>query len=321
MLETETVLDRRRLRRTVTFWRGAGLMALAVALGALTLGNNQLATLTGEKQIARVAIEGTITEDREQLKMLKDIADNDSVACVLLFVNSPGGTTAGGEALYEGLRAIAKKKPVVAQFGTIAASAGYIVGLATDHIVARGNTITGSVGVIVQWPEVVQLLDKLGVKVNEIKSGPLKASPSPFEPLDDVSKKVAEGMVNDGFKWFVNLVETRRGVKAANIPGLMDGRIFSGREAREAKLVDELGGEDEAVKWLKDVKSVPRAAKVTDWKPAAAGGYGFAGMSARIAGWLFGASAEDMGNFLLRDRTISTLGLDGLLSVWHPSEK
>jgi protease-4 len=321
MLETETVLDRRRLRRSVSLWRGAGLAAIAIALGALTLGGDKLATLAGEKQIARIAIEGTITEDREQLKMLKDIADNDSVVGVLMFVNSPGGTTTGGEALYDGIRALAKKKPVVAEFGTVAASAAYIAGLASDHIVARGNSITGSIGVIVQWPEVVQLLDKLGVKVNEVKSGPLKASPSPFETLDDASKKVAQDMVADGFKWFVGLVETRRGVKAADIPGLLDGRIFSGREALQVKLVDQLGGEDEAVRWLKDTKGVPQNAKVTDWKPGNTNGYGFAGMSASVAGWLLGPSAAEAASFLLRDRTISTLGLDGLLSVWHPSEK
>ncbi|MBS0239374.1 MAG: signal peptide peptidase SppA [Proteobacteria bacterium] len=321
MLETETVLDRRRLRRSVSLWRAAGLAALLIALGAVFLSGDKLATLAGEKQIARVTIEGTITEDRDQLKLLKDIADDDSVSGVLLFINSPGGTTTGGEALYEGIRTLAQKKPVVAQFGTVAASAAYIAGLATDHIVARGNSITGSVGVIVQWPEVVQLLDKIGVKMNEIKSGPLKASPSPFEPLDDSSKKVAEGMVADGFKWFVGLVETRRGVKAADIPGLLEGRIYSGREALEAKLVDQLGGEDEAVKWLKEKKSVPQTAKVTDWKPGNTGTYGFAGMSAGIVGWLFGSAAGDAANFLLRDRMISTLGLDGLLSVWHPSEK
>jgi len=321
MLETETVLDRRRLRRSVTLWRAAGLAAILIALGALTLGNDKLATLAGEKQIARVTIEGTITEDRDQLKMLKDIADDNSVAGLLLFVNSPGGTTTGGETLYGALRSVSQKKPVVAEFGTVAASAAYIAGLATDHIVAHGNTITGSVGVIVQWPEVVQLLDKVGVKVNEVKSGPLKASPSPFEPLDDASKQVAQGMVNDGFKWFVNLVETRRGIKAADIPGLMDGRIFSGREALQVKLIDQIGGEDEAVKWLKDVKKVPQNAKVVDWKPSSSSGYGFAGMSTRIAGFLFGASGADIANFLLRDRAISTLGLDGLLSVWHPSEK
>ena len=128
-------------------------------------------------------------------------------------------------------------------------------------------------------------------------------------------------MVNDGFKWFVGLVETRRGIKAAEIPGLLDGRIFSGREALQVKLVDQIGGEEEAVKWLKEVKNVPATAKVVDWKPSSSGGYGFAGMSSGIAGWLFGSAAADLGNFLLRDRTISTLGLDGLLSVWHPAEK
>jgi protease-4 len=321
MLETETVLYRRRLRRSVTFWRAAGLVGVLVALGALTLGGDKLATLAGEKQIARVTIEGTITEDRDQLKMLKDIADDNSVAGVILYVNSPGGTTTGGEALYEGLRAVAAKKPVVAQFGTVAASAAYIAGLATDHIVARGNSITGSVGVIVQWPEFVQLLDKVGVKVNEVKSGPLKASPSPFEPLDEGGKQVAQGMVNDGFKWFVNLVETRRGVKAADIPGLMEGRIFSGREALQAKLVDQIGGEDEAVKWLKDEKNVPEGAKIVDWKPTSPNSYGFAGMSARIAGILLGSGAGDLVTFLSQERSFSTLGLDGLLSVWHPAEK
>lgn len=319
MLETETVLDRRRLRRSVSVWRGAGLAAVAMALGALTLGDDRLVSLVGEKQIARVTIEGTITEDRDQLKMLKDIADDNSVSGVLLFINSPGGTTTGGEAIYEGIRALARKKPVVAQFGTVAASAAYIAGLATDHIVARGNSITGSVGVIVQWPEFVQLLDKIGVKINEVKSGPLKASLSPFETLNEASKKVIEYMVADGFKWFVGLVEIRRGVKAADIPGLLDGRIFSGREALQAKLVDQLGGEDEAIKWLKDVKGVPQDAKVSEWKPGNTSGYGFSGMSASIFRWLFGPSAAGAANFLLRDRTISTLWLDGLLSVWPPS--
>ena len=322
MLETETVLDRRKLRRSVTVWRAAGLFALALAIGALTLNNDNLATIAGQKQIARISIEGTISESRDQLKMLKEIADADHVAGVLLYVNSPGGTTTGGEALFEGLREIAKKKPLVAQFGTVAASAGYIVGLATDHIVSRGNTITGSVGVIVQWPELAQLLDKIGVKVNEVKSGVLKASPSPFAPLDDASRKVVENMVADGFKWFTGLVESRRGVKVAEIPGLLEGRIFSGREALSAKLVDEIGGEDEAVRWLKDVKKVPVSAKVVDWKPETASRYyGFGGAATRIAGALFGARAAEVVYFMLGDGSISTLGLDGLLSVWHPSDK
>jgi protease-4 len=318
MLETETVLDRRNLRRSVSFWRAAGIAGLAIAAGALVFGGDKLANL-GPKQIARIAIEGAITEDRNQLKMLKDIAKADHVAGVLLYVNSPGGTTTGGEALYEGLREIAKTKPVVAQFGTVAASAGYIVGLGTDHIVARGNTITGSIGVIVQWPEFVQLLDKVGVKVNEVKSGPLKASPSPFETLNDGGRKVAEGMVNDGFKWFLSLVEQRRGVKPADIPGLLEGRIFSGREALDAKLVDQIGGEDEAVAWLKDVKKIDKDANLVDWKPESASGtLGFAGMAARATGYVFGARAGEIVQAVFGDHSI---GLDGLLSVWHPSDK
>ena len=321
MLETESVLDRRRLRRSLTFWRGAGIAALTLALGSLIFSGDTVSRLTGQKQIARISIEGTIQEDRNQLKMLKDIADAEHVAGVVLYVNSPGGTTTGGEALYEGLRAIAKKKPLVAQFGTVAASAGYIVGLATDHIVARGNTITGSVGVIVQWPELAQLLDKFGVKVNEVKSGPLKAAPSPFEPLNEAGRKVAQGMVDDGFKWFVALVEDRRGVKASDVPGLLDGKIFSGREALAAKLVDEIGGEDQAVAWLKDVKNVDKDAKIVDWKPESASTFGLSSMSSRIAGSLVGAIGQEIGQILSADRGISTLGLDGLVSVWHPSDK
>lgn len=320
MLETETVLDRRRLRRSLSLWRAAGIAAVTLAIGLLVFGGERL-SLTGQKQIARIAIEGTITEDRDQLKMLKEISEAEHVEGVILYVNSPGGTTTGGEALFKSLRKLAEKKPLVAQFGTVAASAGYIVGLSSEHIVARGNTITGSVGVIVQWPEFAQLLDKVGVKVNEIKSGPLKAAPSPFEPLTDTGRQVAQNMVTDGFKWFLGLVETRRGIKGGDVPGLMEGRIFSGREALAAKLIDEIGGEDEAVKWLQDVKKVDKTAKVVDWKPTSSSGFGPLGMSSGIVGTLFGESANQVAQFVMRERSFSTLGLDGLVSVWHPSDK
>ena len=110
------------------------------------------------------------------MNLLRRLANAEPRQRRLVFVNSPGGTTTGAEALYNEIRALAKKKPVVAQFGTVAASAAYITGLATDHIVARSNTITGSVGVIMQWPELSGLFEKIGVKMNEIKSGPLKGS-------------------------------------------------------------------------------------------------------------------------------------------------
>ena len=217
--ETETVLDRRRLRRRLSLWRGLAVLAAILALGLIVFSSAERVGLTERRQIARVSLEGIITEDRDKLKLFKQLAENKQVAAVILFINSPGGTTTGGEAIFEAIRELAKAKPVVAQMGTVATSAAYIAGLATDHMVARGNTITGSVGVIFQWAEVSQLLDKLGVKMNEIKSGPLKANPSPFQPMDEAGKALAEQMVAESKRWFVGLVAARRGIDTASCRG------------------------------------------------------------------------------------------------------
>ncbi|MEO1281445.1 MAG: signal peptide peptidase SppA [Pseudomonadota bacterium] len=319
-IETETVLDRRRLRRNMAFWRALAVFAVILAIGAGLFGSNSFKSLLGQKQIARVSITGTILEDRKQLKLFDKIESSDHVAAVLLYVNSPGGTTTGGEAIYDALRRISKKKPIVAQFGTVAASAGYIVGLGTDHIVARGNTITGSVGVILQWPQVTELLGKIGVKVNEIKSGPLKAEPSPFKPLNEDARKVTEEMVQSSFKWFVSLVEERRGIKAPDVPGLVGGRVFSGRDAKKFDLVDELGGEEEAVRWLETKRGIDKGLEIVDWKPSDTQGFGLSSVVAGAATSLFGNRAGGLVDLMARDRSLSTLGLDGLVSVWHPSE-
>src|SRR5947207_7444920 len=241
--ETETVLDRRRLRRRLSLWRALAVLAAVAVLGFLIFASSEGAGLAEGRQIARVSLEGIITENRDQLRLLKRVADNKQVVAVILFINSTGGTTTGGEALFEAIREVAKVKPVVAQMGTIATSAAYIAGLATDHMVARGNSITGSVGVIFQWAEVSQLMDKLGVKMNEVKSGPLKANPSPFQPVDAAGRAAAEQMVAESQRWFVGLVANRRGIDTAGVAGLEQGRIYSGREAFANKLVDQIGGE------------------------------------------------------------------------------
>jgi protease-4 len=319
-LETEIVLDRRQLRRRLSLWRGLAITGLVLAVGGYVLSADKTSGLLAQKHIARIAIEGTIFDDRRQLEMLTKIRDSDNVAGLIVYVNSPGGTTTGGEALYEEIRQIAAKKPVVAQFGTVAASAGYIVGLSADHIVARGNTITGSVGVLMQWPEVTELMGKLGIKMNEVKSGDLKASPSPFAPADEASLAVVREMINDGFRWFGSLVETRRGIKLADVPGLDKGRVFSGREALSHKMIDEIGGEAEAKRWLLEKRGLDKELKIIDWRPAAAGGWGLSASLADAAGGLFGAEGRQVAEFLARTRAFGTLGLDGLISVWHPSE-
>lgn len=317
-LETETVLDRRRLRRQVTTWRVLAVLAVVVALGVVGARSSDKLGF-GRKQIARVAIEGVITDDRDMQRMLRKLAETDHVQGVLLAINSPGGTTTGGEALFEGLRRLAEKKPVVAQFGTVAASAAYIAGLGADHIVARGNTITGSVGVIVQWPDLSGLFDKIGVKMNEVKSGPLKATPSPFQPLDDKGRALTEEMVADGQRWFLDLVKTRRSVDPASIPGLTDGRIYSGRDALRLKLVDEIGGEREAVKWLVD-RGVSSKARVVDWKPERENDWSLTGGASALASWLGAGFANGITDILRRDGGLSAIGLDGLVSVWQPAK-
>ena len=319
-LETEAVLDRRRLRRRLSLWRAVAVIAGTLALGFILFSSADRTGLLATRQIARVSIDGMITEDRDFLRLLKKIGEARHVAGVIVSVNSPGGTTVGGEALFEGLRELAKSKPVVAQFGTVATSAAYIAGLATDRIVARGNTITGSVGVIFQWPDVSQLLEKLGIKVNEIKSGPLKANPSPFQPLDEAGRAAAEEMVAESQRWFVNLVRTRRGIDPKSVAGLEQGRVFSGRDALAHKLVDQIGGEAEAVKYLEDERNVPKGLKVVDWKVSRESSWNPVRLATVGLARLIGLSALEQ-IALLSDDRLAAMRLDGLLSVWHASER
>jgi protease-4 len=319
-LETEAVLDRRRMRRRLSLWRTLAVIAGLLAIGLLLFSSADRAGLLDSRQIARVTIDGMITEDRDLLRMLQKIGESKQVAGVIVAVNSPGGTTAGGEALFEALRGVAKTKPVVAQFGTVATSAAYIAGLATDQIVARGNTITGSVGVIFQWPEFAGLLEKLGIKVNEIKSGPLKANPSPFLPLDDAGRSAAEEMVAESQRWFLNLVRTRRGIETKSVPGLEQGRVFSGRDALNHKLIDQIGGEPEVVKYLEDQRSVPKGLKIVDWKVSRDTSWSFVRLGTFALARLTGIPALEEIARMSNDR-LAGLQLDGLLSIWHGAER
>jgi protease-4 len=208
------------------------------------------------------------------------------VKAVILRVNSPGGTTVGGESLHLAIKNLRKKKPVVAVFSTVATSAAYMAGIASDHVIARGSSITGSVGVILQWAEVSELLGKLGVKMEEIKSGPLKAVPSPFSPLEDAGRALTQEMISESQKWFVDLVAESRSVDPGAIPGLIEGRIYSGRQALKLKLIDQLGGEDDAITWLEEKREIQKNLKVIDWETDETDGTSWLRLKARsLAAW------------------------------------
>src|SRR5262245_2711624 len=311
--EAELIIDRRRLKRRLTFWRVAsivlfvgGLLALTAAWGGFDLGKQS-------DHIARVKITGLITGDQKTLDLLNDIAKAAHVKGLILRIDSPGGTTAGSEAIYEAVRKIAKDKPVAAVMDTIAASGGYITAIAADHIVARGNTITGSIGVIFQWAEVSKLLESIGVQMQEIKSGDLKAEPSPFKPLSEKAREVSNQMVQDSFAWFTGLVAERRKLPLDKVKVLSDGRVYTGRQAVTEKLIDELGGEDKAVDWIKKEKKLSGDIAVRDWK-AKGEDSGFLGLGLKItSGALQALGLPDLAEQAKLQK------LDGLLSVWHPS--
>ena len=319
--ELDMVLDQRLLRNRVWRWRLiAGALALLgiIALASLGRRDDGPGGVFGTRaHIARLDVTGLITEDRAQIELLKKLGDDTAVKAVILAVDSPGGTTTGGETLYNAVAELAKKKPVVAVGGTIATSAAYMISLAADRFFVHGNTITGSVGVIFQYPQVDEALGKLGIKMHEIKSGPLKAVPSMFEPLDDQGKALAEGMVKEGQQWFLGLVTSRRGIKAADVPGLEQGSIFSGRQAVTYKLADEIGGEDEAIAWLEKDKGIAAKLPVFDRKPRRPPAWGLLGQAGAAPQDSAAGYVETIFERMFGNADLARLRLDGLLSVWH----
>jgi protease-4 len=252
--------------------------------------------------VARLRVDGVITEDPERIKALREVARDTRVRALLVDIDSPGGTVVGSEELFRALRRVAAKKPVVAVMGTVAASGGYMTALGADHILARQGTITGSIGVIMQTADITGLLDKVGIKPEAIKSAPLKAVPSPFEPLTDEGRAATQAVVMDMYDVFVGMVADRRGLDIQQAKKLADGRIFTGRQAVALKLVDEIGGDEEARAWLESARGVPAALPVRDVE-----------IKHESSG-LLGLVGGSIGKALFSER----LTLDGLVALWHP---
>jgi protease-4 len=309
------IVDRRKLRRQVLFWRIVAFVIAAlliVGVGARLAGWRGSAA---QPHIARLAIGGLITGDAETLKLIRDIGKSKAAAAVLT-IDSPGGTTAGSEILYDELRLLSAKKPVVAVVGNMAASGAYVAALGADRIFARGNSLVGSIGVLVEIPNVSGLLDRLGVKVESIKSSPLKAAPNGLEPTSDAARAAMAALVADSFEWFKGLVKDRRHLSDEEVAAVADGRVFTGRQGLPLKLVDAIGGEREAIAWLEKEKGVAKDLPVRDWKPSA----GFDGIN--ILGLATGlAKSVGLDNLADALRHGGIVGAPespgGLVSVWR----
>ncbi|HKJ72970.1 MAG TPA: signal peptide peptidase SppA [Alphaproteobacteria bacterium] len=299
--DIDTIVDRRRLKRRVAFWRFAAVIAIILAI--LAFASKSSGLFVGD-HIARISLNGLITGNPQRIALLDKIAKDNSVKALIVRIDSPGGTITGSEELYHALRRVAARKPVVGVIGSVGASGAYIAALATDHIFARETSMTGSIGVIFQAPEISGLMDKLGIKVQQISSGPLKGDPSEFAPMSDKARQVYKALIMDGYDWFTGLVAKRRNLPLDEVKRLADGRVYTGRQAVGDKLIDAIGGERDARAWLASDRKISANLPVRDED---------IDRERRLVDRLFSYVG---GKSLLTER----LTLDGLVALWHPTE-
>ncbi len=315
--ERDLLAALRRLRRRLTTWRVLAVLAIVLALGALLW--REAPPIRGE-HIARVRITGLITGNQRLLDLLDRVAKDEKARALIVRIDSPGGTVTGAEALYEAIRRVAEKKPVVTVVDSVAASGGYIAAMAGDRIITRRNSITGSIGVIFQWAELHELLSRFGVKMQALRTGPYKARPNPFEPLDPQVRQVTEALLDDSFDWFVGLVATRRNLSKEQARRLADGRVWTGHQALNLKLVDALGDERTARVWLEKEKGIPKDLEIIERKPKRLTEELGLGLRLLVAA-LEGLGLEEQARALaapVQQLHLQGLMLDGLLALWHP---
>ncbi|MCL6466384.1 MAG: signal peptide peptidase SppA [candidate division WOR-3 bacterium] len=209
-----------------------------------------------------VTIEGTLTDSRETVRQLQNLSKNPAVKGILIRVESPGGGVTAAHEIYQEIKRIRDSgKPVVVSMGTIAASGGYYVAAPATVIVANPGTLTGSIGVIMELPIVRGFLDKLGMKVEVIKSKDAKDIGSPFRDMTDFDRRLLQGVVSDVYQQFLEVVSSERSIPIDSLERIADGRILTGRQAKAWGLVDTLGTLEEAKRILAErcgIKGEPR---------------------------------------------------------------
>ena len=318
-LDADAIVDRRRMRRKLTFWRVSALLIALLALVGLAAALVPGGRLTAPgAYIARIKVQGLIRGNQDRVAAIERLAKS-RVRAVIVHIDSPGGTTAGSEQLYDSLRALQANKPMVVVVDGLAASGAYIAAISAEHIIAQDTSLVGSIGVLFQYPNFTDVLKTIGIKVEEIKSSPLKAAPNGFEPTSPEARAAIAAIVTDSYAWFKDLVKDRRQMSDAQLAAVADGRVFTGRQGVGLKLVDSLGNEKTALAWLEKEKKVPASTPVRDYSLEPR----FSELSfLHVAAWAF----EAVGLNAIAHRieawgavqAIERLNLDGLLALWHP---
>ena len=306
-LETDLLLDRRRLKRRLFFWRVAAVVAAVLAVFAAWRGPDGLGV--DSAHVERLTVSGIMTENRKLTEAVAKLAEREGVRALIVVIDSPGGSVAGGESLHDAIAKVAAKKPVVAVMGGVAASAGYMIAVPAQRIFAREATITGSIGVILETGEASGLMKTIGVTAEAITSGPLKDQPNFAHPLSEQGRDVLRGLVLDMYDQFVQMVATGRHMDPARVRELGDGRAYTGRQALRLGLVDAIGGEAGARAWLAEAKGVPATLPVSD---VSVGG---------LAERAFGREPGGVLHGIWKSVFSQGVMLDGAQALWQPSRQ
>ncbi len=299
-INADSLIDRLYLKGQISKWRALAVIFAVITL-LVILRHNVPSKIIDNDYIARFTVSGVIGDDQKTYDLISSLQDDKKIKAVIVWLDTPGGSAVGGEEIYLRLRKLSEKKPVVAVMRSLSASAGYMAALGADYIFARAGTITGSIGVLIETAEITSLAEKLGIKPISIKSSPLKASPSPFEKSTPEAEKVIKDMIMDFYDHFVDITAERRHLTREKAISLADGRVYSGKQAVENKLIDAIGGEEEAKAWLVKNRNISQDLEVFDVEVEQENS-----VLDRILNGL-------VGEFWQKSR----VGLDGLVALWH----
>lgn len=308
MQNADLIADRRRLKRSLSFWRVLAIIVfVAGVVGIIAAVGGQNADLR-KPHVASIRFDEPIVDDQAKLELIREIGESDSAKAVLLIIDSPGGTVTGSEMLHKELSALNEKKPVVAVIRSMGTSGAYAIALASERIYAQKTSIVGSIGVIFQWAQVDSLLEKVGVEMHSVKSAPLKAEPSPFAPPPPAAEAMIERLIAGSLSWFTEILAEGRDLELAQARQLADGAVYTGQEALEIKLIDAIGNEEDALAWLQKNRNIDPSLELEDWtKEKNKGLEGFE-IAAKVFSGLTGLSIQS-------ERVQSS---SGLLALWLP---
>ena len=255
------VRPQRSLLRRI-FW------AIVIGGGALIHLNALLPDLdfSSQDRVALIRIEGVILDAQATISELKQYSENPLVKAIVLRIDSPGGGVVPSQEIHDAVKRVKNKsnKAVIASMGTVAASGGYYIAAATDRIIANPGTLTGSIGVIMEMANFEGLMKKVGVEGVVIKSGRFKDVGSPLRKMSDEERKLLQSVMDDVHHQFIQAVADGRSLEVSDVEPLADGRIYTGRQAKEARLVDELGDLDDAIHIAADIAGMEGEPKVVE---------------------------------------------------------